>query len=121
MPSICGLDPDDWQETCDTGMGYFWQWGWGLHGEPSTMPLWDRQLERPAPLPRLAAGMTPSAPHSCPRGPHRGQPPQGPSPEPDRRAKFSGSGSHSALGSCHLPLRTGLARVTSHPPGSGGS
>lgn len=56
MPSICGLDPDDWQETCDTGMGYFWQWGWGLHDEPSTMPLWDRQLERPAPLPWLAAG-----------------------------------------------------------------
>lgn len=39
-----------------TGMGYFWQWGWGLCGEPSTMPLWDRQLGRPAPLPWLATG-----------------------------------------------------------------
>lgn len=39
-----------------TGMGYFWQWGWGLRGEPSTMLLWDRQLGRPAPLPWLATG-----------------------------------------------------------------
>lgn len=39
-----------------TGLEYFWQWGWGLCGEASTMPLWDRQLGRPAPLPQLAVG-----------------------------------------------------------------
>ena len=38
------------------GLWYFWQWGWGLCSEPCTMPLWDRQLGRPAPLPRLAVG-----------------------------------------------------------------
>lgn len=39
-----------------TGMEYFWQWGWGPRGEPSTVLLWDRQLGCPAPLPRLATG-----------------------------------------------------------------
>lgn len=47
MPSICGLDPDGWQQTCDAATGYFWQRGRGLRGKPSTMRLWGRRTGSP--------------------------------------------------------------------------
>ena len=56
MPSICGLDHAAWQETCDYGAVVFLAMGVGPCGEPCTMPLWSRQLGRPALLSRLAVG-----------------------------------------------------------------
>lgn len=57
------------------GLGYFWQWGWGLDGEPSTMPFWNRLLGCPAPLPQLAVESQVrycQQPHSHPKGSLRG-------------------------------------------------
>lgn len=67
MPSICGLDPAGWQETCDLGR-YFWPWGWGCMA--SQHWAMDRQLGRPVLLLGCCRvpGMTPAAPHSCPEG-----------------------------------------------------
>lgn len=43
MPSICGLGPAGWQETCDPGMGIF-GYGGGAAWRASTRP-WIGSLD----------------------------------------------------------------------------
>lgn len=102
MPSICGLDPDGWQETCDPGMGIS-GCGGGACMASGTMPLSDRPLGHQQLL------------IPAPRGPRGGRPLQGPSPGLERRVKLSESGSHGALGPRRLHLRTGLAGAEGQP------
>lgn len=87
MPSICGLDPAAWQETCDHGAVVFLAMGVG----PEQRALHHAALGQAARTPSSAApagcgvpGTVLSAPHPHPKGSQRGQPLRGASLGPEK-------------------------------------